>query len=67
MSVNVGIMMGGQGPQLDVFAATAQFLKERKRRQEAVDAATRQNYSAAQDKARRWGRGRGGRDLRGVQ
>ncbi|GAX75511.1 hypothetical protein CEUSTIGMA_g2954.t1 [Chlamydomonas eustigma] len=52
--VNVGIMMGGQGAQRDVFAATEQFLKERKRREEALarDSA-RRVYSPAQEQARR--------------
>lgn len=51
--VNVGIMMGGQGPQLDVFAATAAFLKDRKRRQESLAKSTMQVYTPAQQRARR--------------
>lgn len=51
----MGLMMGGQGgPVPDVFDQTYRFLKERKRREEALakDATMRQ-YSAAQEKARR--------------
>lgn len=51
--VNVGIMMGGQGRQMDVFAATARFLKDRKRREEARVASNSNMYSATQDRARR--------------
>lgn len=52
---SVGLMMGGQGgPVPDVFDQTYRFLKERKKREEALakDASMRQ-YSAAQEKARR--------------
>lgn len=49
--VNVAVMMGGQGGQMDVFSSTATFLKERRRREEARLRAAK--YSPAQDAARR--------------
>lgn len=53
--VNVGVMMAGQGRVSDVFEATAAFLKERRRREEAQLRAKRA-YSPAQEAARRCGR-----------
>ncbi len=51
---NVGVMMAGQGATADVFSATETFLKERRRRAEAQEAASkRRSYSAAQEQARR--------------
>lgn len=50
--VNVGVMMAGQGVTADVWAATASFLKERKRRQEAKERGQRM-YSPSQERARR--------------
>ena len=53
---NVAVMMGGGtgSAKSDVFAATAQFLKERKRREEALKRdQSRKAYSPAQEKARR--------------
>ncbi|KXZ56243.1 hypothetical protein GPECTOR_1g211 [Gonium pectorale] len=50
--VNVGVMMAGQGASLDVFAATASFLKERKRKEEARARAAKY-YSPQQEEARR--------------
>lgn len=50
---NVGVMMAGQGAVRDVWAATEQFLKERKRKAEARARAARA-YSPAQEAARRW-------------
>ncbi|EFJ47587.1 molecular chaperone [Volvox carteri f. nagariensis] len=50
--VNVGVMMAGQGAQLDVFAATASFLKERRRKEEARARANKY-YSPQQEEARR--------------
>lgn len=56
--VNVGIMMSGQGPQRDVFSETYRFLKERKRREEALaNDSTKKAYSPAQEQARRCGPG----------
>ena len=57
--VNVGIMMMGQGSgQKDVFTETARFLKERKRREEALARdATKKAYSPAQEQAKRYGCG----------
>lgn len=54
--VNVGIMMAGQGRVADVFDATASFLKERKRKEEAQLRAKR-TYSPAQEEARRYAAG----------
>jgi hypothetical protein len=51
--VNVGVMMSGQGRIPDVFAATASFMKERKRKEEEALRAKRK-YSPAQEEARRW-------------
>lgn len=51
--VNVGVMMAGQGRVADVFAATASFMKERKRKEEEALRAKRK-YSPAQEEARRW-------------
>lgn len=51
--VNVGVMMSGQGRVPDVFAATASFMKERKRKEEEALRAKRK-YSPAQEEARRW-------------
>lgn len=51
--VNVGVMMAGQGRPADVFAATASFMKERKRKEEEALRAKRK-YSPAQEEARRW-------------
>lgn len=51
--VNVGVMMAGQGRVADVFAATASFMKERKRKEEEALRAKRR-YSPAQEEARRW-------------
>lgn len=50
--VNVGVMMAGQGFVADVFDATATFMKERKRKEEAQMNAKRA-YSPAQEEARR--------------
>eukprot|EP00878_Enallax_costatus_P000241 GHUV01000305.1.p1 GENE.GHUV01000305.1~~GHUV01000305.1.p1 ORF type:complete len:287 (+),score=61.61 GHUV01000305.1:1160-2020(+) len=50
--VNVGVMMAGQGLVADVFDATASFMKERKRKEEAQLRAKRA-YSPAQEEARR--------------
>ncbi|PNH05136.1 DnaJ subfamily C member 4 [Tetrabaena socialis] len=50
--VNVGVMMAGQGAQLDVFSATASFMKERKRKEEARARAAK-FYSPQQEAARR--------------
>lgn len=50
--VNVGVMMAGQGAQMDVFASTASFLKERKRKEEARARANKY-YSPQQEAARR--------------
>uniref|UniRef100_A0A7S0S1M0 J domain-containing protein n=1 Tax=Chlamydomonas leiostraca TaxID=1034604 RepID=A0A7S0S1M0_9CHLO len=51
---NVGVMMAGQGATADVWAATEQFLKERRRRVEAQKlAAQRKAYSPAQEESRR--------------
>lgn len=50
--VNVGVMMAGQGRVADVFAATASFMKERKRKEEEALRAKRK-YSPAQEEARR--------------
>ncbi|MEW5303184.1 MAG: hypothetical protein WDW36_005901 [Sanguina aurantia] len=50
--VGVGIMQGGQGASMDVFAATRKFLKERKQKEEARSS-DKGRYSAAQDGARR--------------
>ena len=50
--VNVGVMMAGQGRVSDVFAATASFMKERKRKEEEALRAKRR-YSPAQEEARR--------------
>ncbi|KAG2486924.1 hypothetical protein HYH03_014423 [Edaphochlamys debaryana] len=49
--VNVGVMMAGQGAQRDVFSSTVQFIKERKRKEEARLRA--KTYSPAQEAARR--------------
>lgn len=49
---NVGVMMAGQGATADVWAATARFLKERKRKEEEAARAARA-YSPQQEKARR--------------
>lgn len=52
---NVALMMAGQGAVMDVWAATAQYLKERKRRQEEQERRSKaKGYSAAQAAARRW-------------
>jgi type VI protein secretion system component VasF len=51
--VSVGVMMSGQGRIPDVFAATASFMKERKRKEEEALRAKRK-YSPAQEEARRW-------------
>jgi ferredoxin len=53
--VNVGVMMAGQGRVVDVFDATASFLKQRKRREEAAARAAAQQraYSPAQEEQRR--------------
>ena len=53
--VNVGIMMMGQGAgNKDVFSETAKFLKERKRREEALARdASKKAYSPAQEQAKR--------------
>ncbi len=48
---NVGVMMAGQGATGDVFASTVQFLKERKRKEEARARAAQ--YSPQQEAARR--------------
>ena len=54
--VDVGIMMSGQGPQRDVFSETYRFLKDRKRREEALaNDSTKKAYSPAQEQARRCG------------
>eukprot|EP00879_Flechtneria_rotunda_P018618 GHRR01019537.1.p1 GENE.GHRR01019537.1~~GHRR01019537.1.p1 ORF type:complete len:351 (+),score=110.29 GHRR01019537.1:388-1440(+) len=50
--VNVGVMMSGQGLVADVFSATASFMKERRRKEEAQLRAKRA-YSPAQEDARR--------------
>jgi hypothetical protein len=50
--VNVGVMMAGQGRVADVFAATAAFVKERKRKEEEALRA-KKRYSPAQQEARR--------------
>uniref|UniRef100_A0A7S3QKU5 J domain-containing protein n=1 Tax=Dunaliella tertiolecta TaxID=3047 RepID=A0A7S3QKU5_DUNTE len=51
---NVGVMMAGQGATGDVFAATEQFLKERRRMKEAQEEASRRRpYSPEQEMARR--------------
>jgi len=51
---NVGVMQGGQGASGDVWAATEQFLKERRRRVEAQEAASKvRAYSPGQAEARR--------------
>lgn len=51
---NVGLMMAGQGAVLDVWSATESFLKERKRRAEAQEEASkRRPYSPAQEAARK--------------
>eukprot|EP00955_Chlamydomonas_euryale_P028239 297599-Chlamydomonas_euryale.AAC.3 len=50
---NVGIMMSGSAPMVDVFQQTAMFLKERKRREEAAEQQARKTYSEAQAAARR--------------
>lgn len=50
--VNVGVMMAGQGLVADVFDATASFMKERRRKEEAQLRAKRA-YSPAQEEARR--------------
>lgn len=49
--VNVGLMQAGQGVNLDVFAATVSFMKERQRKQEARERAPK--YSPQQAQARR--------------
>jgi hypothetical protein len=50
----VGVMMAGQGVMLDVFDATRSFMKERRRRAEAQEAASRARaYSPAQEAARK--------------
>lgn len=53
--VNVGVMMAGQGRVVDVFDATASFLKQRRRREEAAARAAAQQraYSPAQEELRR--------------
>jgi hypothetical protein len=50
--VNVGVMMAGQGNVADVFAATASFQKERKRKEEE-QARAKRKYSPQQEAARR--------------
>lgn len=53
--VNVGVMMAGQGGTVDVFDATASFLKERRRKEEErAEAAKRKPYSPMQEASRRW-------------
>jgi ferredoxin len=53
--VNVGVMMAGQGRVVDVFDATASFLKQRRQREEAAARAAQQQraYSPAQEAQRR--------------
>jgi hypothetical protein len=63
--VNVGVMMAGQGRPADVFAATASFMKERKRKEEEALRAKRK-YSPAQEEARRWVGGRNAVFRRGL-
>jgi ferredoxin len=53
--VNVGVMMAGQGRVVDVFDATASFIKQRKQREEAAARAAQEHkrYSPAQEAQRR--------------
>jgi hypothetical protein len=51
---NAALMMAGQGAVRDVWSATEAFLKERKRRAEAQEAASKaRKYSPAQAAARK--------------
>lgn len=50
----VGVMMSGQGATADVWAATAQYAKQRQRRAEAQALAARRTYSKAQYDARKY-------------
>ena len=53
--LNVGVMMAGQGAMKDVFSETYRFLKDRKRREEALSMdMTKKAYSPAQEQARRY-------------
>lgn len=53
--LNVGVMMAGQGAMKDVFSETYRFLKDRKKREEALamDMA-KKAYTPAQEQARRY-------------
>jgi hypothetical protein len=58
----VGVMMAGQGVSLDVFDATRSFMKERRRRAEAQELASKARaYSPSQEAARKYVGGGGRR------